>query len=141
MKKCRVCAATTDDYPVVGGYFLRMCRPCYNAQRRASHDKNRVDRNAKAMQRYHSNMNGAKDKRRAFTVARYQVIGAPVRAWFENLPDAKKLEIGRAKQARYRCELTDCYVRRLITTTTVQVPQALIQAKRLQIKIERFCNE
>ena len=141
MKNCRVCKTSQTDFPVVGGYALHMCRTCYNAQRRASHDKKRDDRNAKAMQRYHSNLNGTKDKHHKRMAAKYAAHGAQVREWYASLPVEKQREIGKAKQAKYRASLTDCYVRRLITTTTMQVPDSLIQAKRIQIQIERFCNE
>ena len=141
MKTCRVCNTVQKDYPVVGGYELRMCRTCYNAQRMAAHNLKRDERNAKAMQRYHSNLNGTKDKHHERMAARYAEQGAQVRQWHAALPVEKQRELGRTKQARYRTELTDCYVRRLITTTTMQVPDSLIQAKRLQIQIERFCNE
>ena len=141
MKTCRVCNSVHTDYPVVGGYELRMCRACYNAQRRASYDRAKEHHNAKAMQRYHANYNGTKDKHHERTAARYATQGAQVREWHAALPIEKQRELGRTKQARYRDKLTDCYVRRLITTTTTQVPDSLIQAKKLQIQIERFCNE
>ena len=137
---CRVCASVTSEHPVVGGYTLRMCRTCYNAQRRASHARSRDDRNAKAMQRYHSNLNGTKDKHHERMANRYSEMGAKVREWFAAQPIEKQQELQRQKQARYRDKLTDCYVRRLITTTTMNVPESLIQAKKLQIQIERFCK-
>lgn len=140
-KICRVCESVQTDYPVVKGYELRQCRTCYNAQRRASHSRAREHHNAKAMERYHTNHNGTKDKHHSRMAARYAVQGAQVQQWYSALPAEKQRELARAKQARYRAELTDCYVRRLITTTTMQVPESLIQAKKLQIKIERFCNE
>lgn len=141
MKTCRVCNSVQTDYPIVGGYELRQCRTCYNAQRMAAHNRKRDERNAKAMQRYHSNINGTKDKHHERMAARYAEQGAQVRDWYASLPIEKQREIGRKKQARFREKLTDCYVRRLITTTTMEVPDSLIQAKRLQIQIERFCNE
>ena len=140
-KICRVCEIVQTDYPIIKGYALRMCRCCYNAQRRAAHDKKRDERNAKAMQRYHSNFNGTKDKHHERSAKRYAEHGANVRDWFAALPIEKKREIGRKKQSKYRAILTDCYVRRLITTTTMQVPDLLIQAKKLQIQIERLLNE
>ena len=140
-KICRVCESVQTDYPVVGGYALRMCRTCYNAQRRASYDRAREHHNAKAVARYQSNYNGTKDKHHERMAAKYAAQGAPVRQWYAALPVEKQRELARGKQARYRAELTDCYVRRLITTTTLQVPDSLIQAKKLQIQIERFCNE
>lgn len=118
-----------------------MCRACYNTQRRASYAANKDHHNAKALQRYHSNYNGTKDKHHERTAKKYAEQGAQVRDWHASLPIEKQRELGRAKQAKYRDKLTDCYVRRLITTTTTQVPDSLIQAKRLQIQIERFCNE
>ena len=140
MKTCRICNTVQTDFPVIKGYELRMCRTCYNAQRRASYAANREHHNAKAMQRYHTNYNGTKDKHHERTSAKYAAQGAQVQQWYAALPIEKQREIGRAKQARYRDKLTDCYVRRLITTTTMDVPDSLIQAKKLQIQIERFCN-
>lgn len=141
MKTCRVCKTVQTDFPVIKGYELHMCRACYNAQRRASHNRSRDERNAKAMQRYHSNLNGTKDKHHERSAILYAERGAQVRAWFAALPLEKQRELQRQKQSRYRDSLTDCYVRRLITTTTLDVPDSLIQAKKLQIQIERFCNE
>lgn len=140
-KICRVCGIVQTDYPVVKGYALRQCRTCYNAQRRASHAPHRAERNAEAVRRYRENVNGTKDKHAQRTAAKYATQGAQVQQWYASLPVEKQCELGRVKQARYRAELTDCYVRRLITTTTMQVPDSLIQAKKLQIQIERFCHE
>ena len=141
MKACRVCGIVQTDFPVVKGYTLRMCRTCYNAQRRASHAPHRAERNAEAVRRYRENINGTKDKHHDRSVAKYATQGAQVRQWFDSLPIDKQREIGRRRQARYRAELADCYVRRLITASTMDVPESLIQAKKLQIQIERFCNE
>ena len=141
MKVCRVCEIVQTDFPVVKGYTLRMCRTCYNAQRRASHAPHRAERNAEAVRRYRENVNGTKDKHAERTAAKYATQGAQVQQWYAALPVEKQRELGRKKQAKYREVLTDCYVRRLITTTTMQVPDSMIQAKKLQIQIERFCNE
>lgn len=139
--KCRVCGLMQTDYPVAKGYTMHMCRPCYNAQRRASYAANREHHNAKAVERYQNNLNGTKDKHHERMAARYAERGAQVREWFASLPAEKQKALGRAKQAKFRSALTDCYVRRLITTKTTDVPDALIQAKKLQIQIERLCNE
>ena len=140
MKICRVCNLPKTNYLVVKNYEMKMCHDCYKAQRRASHAKVKDARNAVALQRYHANHNGTKDKHHARMAKRYQEQGAQVRVWFESLPIEEKRRIAREKQARYRANLTDSYVR-LHVTTKVQVPQSLIEAKRLQIQIQRYCHE
>lgn len=145
MKTCRVCQKEKIDFPVIGGYALRYCRECYNAQRRASHGRVKESVNAKRRQDYADNANGYRDRCHLAAAKRYAEIGAMVREWEAALPIEKRRELGRNKQARYRESLTDCYVRRLMThpdrTTLRDVPKSLVDAKRELLRIERYLNE
>ena len=144
-KKCQKCGEVTTDYPVTAaGDVLLYCRTCYNAQRREAYQKRKDTANANRRQQYADNTNGLRVKCRAAIVKRYAEYGALVRQWEASLPKDKRQELWRSKQARYRAELTDCYVRRLMThpdrTTLRDVPKSLVEAKRELLKIERYLN-
>lgn len=145
MMSCRVCGTVTDDFPYAGGCTLKTCRACYNAQRRRRYAERKADTNEKRRADYAANVNGIRDKHRAAMALRYSERGAAVREWWNQLPVERKRELYRIKQARYRAVLTDCYVRRLLLhpgrTTLKSVPYAMVQAKKIQIRIERYCNE
>ena len=115
-------------------------------KRRAQHAAAKEHRNARRRELYAANANGIRDKVAAANASRYAKCGRESLAeWERKNPDAVR-EITRRKMARYADRLTDYYVRRLMVQhgsaiKADEIPQCLVEAKRLQIQIERAVNE
>ncbi len=127
------------------GSTMGYCNDCHLAKRRAQHAAKRDERNAQVRARYAANVNGMKDKYIAARKDKYARDGRVALAtWEQNNPE-KVAEAHRAKLKRGRELLSDYYVRRLLThpdrSLVREVHQVLIECKRLQLMIERECNE
>lgn len=149
MKTCTVCG---NDKPETEYRMhsdkktvMRYCNDCHLAKRRAQHAAKREERNAQFRARYAANANGVKDKYAAARKTKYAKQGrAAILAWIAANPE-KAAEAHRKKMKRGRERLSDYYVRRLLChperSTVREVPDVLIECKRLQLMIERECNE
>ena len=149
MKTCTVCGKEkpTSDYRLHSDKktVMRYCNDCHLAKRRAQHAANREERNAQFRARYAANANGLKDKMKAARKTKYAKQGrAALIAWAAANPE-KAAEAQRKKMKRGRERLSDYYVRRLLChperSAVKQVPEILIECKRLQLMIERECRE
>ena len=148
MKTCTVCGKgkPENDYRLHSDKktVMRYCNDCHLAKRRAQHAAKREERNAQFRARYAANVNGVKDKYAAARKAKYSKQGrAALIAWVAANPEKaaaahrKKMKLGRER-------LSDYYVRRLLChperSAVKQVPEILIECKRLQLMIERECR-
>ena len=146
---CTVCGA---DKPQSGflrhssGHLMRYCYLCHRAKARSYHAAAKHARNARRREIYAENIGGERDKAAARSAAAYAKRGrASLAKWERDNPEAVKAGT-RAKMQRYRAALTDSYVRRLLVQhggllRAKDIPQPLVDAKRLQIMIERAVNE
>lgn len=127
------------------GHRMRYCIACHLEKRRNQYAKNREHRRALVRENYASNKNGMKDKYAKARKEKYARDGRDsLVKWIEQNPDRAK-EAFRKKVARYRKNLTDYYVNRLLIQhdglPPRKCPQPLIECKRLQLKIERTIDE
>lgn len=149
MKTCTACGKEKPE----SGYRLhsdkkttmRYCNDCHLAKRRAQHEAKREERNAQSRARYAANANGMKDKMAEARKKKYSKQGrAALIAWATENPE-KAAAAHREKMKRGRARLSDYYVRRLLChperSAVKQVPEILIECKRLQLIIERECRE
>ena len=147
-----ICTACGADKPAdqfrrhADGSQMRYCAACHLAKRRAQHAAAKEHRNARRREIYAANIGGERDKAAARNAARYAKRGRDDLArWEAENPDAVRANT-RAKMARYRSSLTESYVRRLLVQhggplKAKDIPQPLVELKRLQIQIERAVNE
>jgi hypothetical protein len=147
-KTCNECKAEKPEAEYrkhSDGSTMGYCNACHLAKRRAQHAAKRDERNAQVRARYAANVNGMKDKYIAVRKDKYAREGrAAIQLWEQKNPE-KVSCAHRIKLKRGRELLSDYYVRRLLThpdrSLVREVPQVLIECKRLQLMIERECNE
>lgn len=147
MKTCSECGQAkpeTEYRKHSTGHTMRYCNDCHLAKRRAQHAAKREERNTQFRARYATNANGVKDKYAAARKAKYAKEGRDaLLKWMAENPD-KAAEAQRKKMKRGRDRLSDYYIRRLLChperSTVKQVPDVLIECKRLQLMIERECR-
>lgn len=142
------------DKKGVDGYRT-VCKACAAAHNKAWYQGNRqrvMDRVSqwqashpdKAIQ-YKRNYIEAHPDRRAESLAKHKPSpDAIARAKEKRQAPAYKAQ-AKARREAYRDGLHDCYVRRLLAQKTSlkgsDMPAALVEAKRLQLMIERECRE
>lgn len=127
------------------GHTMRYCNECHLAKQRAQYAAKRDERNAQRRARYAGNVNGMRDKYIAARKEKYAREGrSSLKKWEDENPE-KVAAAHRKKIKRYREQLSDYYVRRLLThpqrSLIREVPAVLIELKRLQLLIERECRE
>ena len=148
MKTCSTCKEEkpASEYRTHSdGSAMGYCTACHLAKRRSQHAAKREARNAQVRARYAGNINGMKDKYIAARKDKYARDGRAALADWEQKNPEKVSCAHRIKLKRGRELLSDYYVRRLLThpdrSSVRDVPQVLIECKRLQLMIERECNE
>ncbi len=146
-----ICSVCARDLPA--GAFRRhacgaqmgYCTDCHLAKRRAIHARTKDRVNAKQRAKYGADADYRKayaDRRRE----RYAKVGrASLIEWEQANPERAR-DACRKKMARYRASLTDSYIARLLVQhggplLAGDIPQTMIEAKRLQLMIERAINE
>lgn len=148
MKRCTKCLgekAVSEFRSHSDGSAMGYCNECHLAKRRAQHAAKRDERNAQVRARYAANANGMRDKYLDSRKKKYAEQGrAALISWEQKNPE-KVADAHRKKLKRGRELLSDYYVRRLLThphrSTVRDAPSVLIECKRLQLMIERECNE
>jgi hypothetical protein len=126
------------------GSRMSYCGECHLAKRRAIHARTKDGMNAARRARYAEDQE-YRQKYVATRKAKYARDGcAALAAWAAANPDAVKAS-NRAKMARYRVKMTDAYIARLLVQhggplLSGDIPQPMIEAKRLQLQIERAIN-
>ncbi|NBW08723.1 MAG: hypothetical protein EBR82_11940 [Caulobacteraceae bacterium] len=125
---------------------MNYCIECHLKKRREQHAKNKDSVNQARRNAYAENKNGIKDWHLKYRRDRYQRIGRErLKQW--EAANKEKLKLAhRNKQARYREWMTDSYIKKILSQhnnsiAKAEYPQELIEVKRLQLMIERLCNE
>jgi len=120
------------------GKSLTACKACSNVYQVEYREKNRERRRVEGNERYKTHGH----KRRAYAAEYRQKNRDELNArQREYAKQQDRVERDRELRQAYAEKLTDAYVRRAITKGTLikpeQVPQAMIEAKRVQLQITR----
>ena len=120
------------------GKSLTSCKECINVYQAEYREKNRERRRVESKERYKTHGH----TRRAYATAYRQANRDELNAWQrEYAKQQDRVERDRELRQAYAEKLTDAYVRRAITKGTPikpkQVPQAMVEAKRVQLQITR----
>ena len=114
------------------------CKTCRNSMYRARRDKN-AER-----ERYHQNKARHAEKRKLYRQRNSKEEVARVNAWREKNPEILK-ELRKRYQRKNVETAKDGYIKHLLKSGSslrpTDIPQALIECKRLELKITRYVKE
>ena len=114
------------------------CKECINVYQAEYRQKNKERRQAEARERYQTHGDILRARALAFREKNREEINARQR---EYAKQQERIERDRELRRAYSEKLTDAFVRRAITKGTPikpeHVPQAMIEAKRVQLQITR----
>ena len=139
-KKCYRCSVLK---PLTGYYEGNptTCKDCLNAYQKKYREANRVKRCEAPKKADRQNRDHVLEYQRAYRDANREQKNADQRA-YNQTPKGKKAT--KAWHDRYRDGLSDAYIRRELahhtTLTSKDIPQSLVEVKRLQLQIKRMAE-
>jgi len=139
-KKCYRCSVLK---PLTGYYKGNptTCIDCLQAYQKKYREANRVKRCEAQKEVYRKDRERILEYQRAYREANREEKNSNQREYTKR-PEAKALY--KKWQEQYRNNLSDAYIRRELahktTLTSKDIPQSLIEVKRLQIQIKRMAE-
>ena len=126
------------------GYYERnqvTCKDCLNAYQKKYREANRAKRCEVQKEVYRKNRDNILEYQRAYRDKNREAKNQYQRA-YNQTPEGKKAT--KAWHDRYRDGLSDAYIRRELahhtTLTSKDIPQSLVEVKRLQLQIKRIAE-